>query len=445
VGGEITVEDEANILRTGRDGIVEGVASLQADAIMARLQSSPEVVIHLHGGLVDEARGLRKAHRLTDRYVRAGAYPIFVVWQSGLMEVLQHNLNEIAREELFNRMFKRVLQYTVGKLRQGPGERAAGALPVPNDVAINAELGSRAAGAEPYAVMRPPLDLSAVSEAERRELELAVETDPQLLDSLTEVLEARHPESATEGSRGIVVRREASAASLIDPEVLDEIDRGRGGERGLLSTLVLAKKCGAVLVRAVTRFRSQTDHGVYPTVMEELLREFYLANAGGAIWSAMKKETLDTFEPAEPVRGGRLLLDLLAAAFAAGAHPRITLVGHSTGAVYIDHLLTEVARGRNERYRPWPDEARFSVVFLAPACTYAHFGSALRHGQSLIQDLRMFTTDDAHERDDRLVGAIYPRSLLYLVSGILERDDNRASAVMPVVGMALPKRCIRRY
>ncbi len=29
-----------------------------------------------------------------------------------------------------------------------------------------------------------------------------------------------------------------------------------------------------------------TDHGVYPTVVEELLRELYVANVGGAVWAA---------------------------------------------------------------------------------------------------------------------------------------------------------------
>ena len=43
-------------------------------------------------------------------------------------------------------------------------------------------------------------------------------------------------------------------------------------------------------------------------------------------------------------------------------------------------------------------------------------------------------TDDA-ERADRLVGAVYPRSLLYLVSGLLERDRG-ASAVAPVLGLS---------
>jgi hypothetical protein len=47
----------------------------------------------------------------------------------------------------------------------------------------------------------------------------------------------------------------------------------------------------------------------------------------------------------------------------------------------------------------------------------------------------MFTMDDDAERADHLVGPAYPRSLLYLVSGVVERDEQGASAVVPVIGM----------
>ena len=425
-----------HVIITGRNGELDGTTPEQVAAILEELSSQERIVLHFHGGLVDRAGGLATAERLAKVYSDAGAYPVFMVWQSGLLEVLRHNLDEIVREDLFKRLLRRVLQFSVGKLWQDEGQRAAGALPVPKDVALNGELAKRESGAEPYAETSSPASLEAVSEDERQQLELAIQSDPSLQEAVEQVLADRQPETAVEGSRGVVVRREASASSLIDPEVLDEIDPGGGaaGERGVISTLAVAKKAGAVLVRVISRFRANTDHGVYPTVVEELLREFYLANAGGAVWAAMKKETLDTF--GAPDRGGRLVLDALAEGLQRGDRPQITLVGHSTGAVYIDNLLEEVAKGRTGGYRPWPDDAGFRVILLAPAATYASFTTTLGSARELVDELLLFTMTDEAEQADRLAGAVYPRSLLYFVSGVVERDDAGSSAVTPLIGMS---------
>jgi hypothetical protein len=50
--------------------------------------ASERVVIHVHGGLVGTDRGMAIAARLTPEYQRAGAYPEFFVWSSGLLETI---------------------------------------------------------------------------------------------------------------------------------------------------------------------------------------------------------------------------------------------------------------------------------------------------------------------------------------------------------------------
>jgi hypothetical protein len=179
-----------------------------------------------------------------------------------------------------------------------------------------------------------------------------------------------------------------------------------------------------VFSAVVARFRAGTDHGVYPTVVEELLRELYLANCGAAVWAAMKRDTADTFIADSNDRGGALFLRELRAA---AGRPELSVVGHSTGAVFIDHLLDAMAAGGDDlRLR--------NVVMLAPACTFDHLASALRH-EHLVDRFRLFTMDDASECKDHLVPGLYPRSLLYLVSGVLERDAGGASVVVPVAGL----------
>ena len=428
---------------TGRNGRLDGTTREQVAAMVAAATeepqdgSPPRVVIHLHGGLVSRKSGEETAERLTPVYTSAGATPIFMVWESGAGETLLHNLDEIFAEDLFKSLLRRLLQFTVGKVWQEDGQRAAGVVPTPKLLDVEAELARRSTGGEPYAEEDATSSVDELVDSEEAQFTLLVQADPDGRAAVEQVVAGRHPEEAEtdEGSRGVVVRRRASTASLIDPDVLEKLDPGAAvaGERGLVTTVALARKAARALARVISRFAHHDDHGIYPTVVEELLREFYLANAGGALWAAMKKETGDTFEDDG---GGRLLLDELGRALAAGSRPEITLVGHSTGAVYIDNLLDEVLRGRQEGYRPWPDDVRFRVVLLAPAATYGHFQAALGRTEELISHFRMFTMADAAERADHLLGPLYPRSLLYLVSGLVERGDDGQSALVPVLGLS---------
>lgn len=428
--------DGGHLIVTGRNGALDGTKPDHVVAMVRDAVAEGHIVVHFHGGLVSEAAGLHTAGRLREVYSDAGTYPIFMIWQSGLVETLKHNLDEIFTEDLFRSLLKRVLQFAVGKVWQEEGQRAARVVPTPKTMDVEDELKKRTVGKEPYADETALATVTEVAPEEQDQLVRVLQADPDLRAAVEQVVAQRHPETTDTGARGVVVRREASAASLIDPDALNEIDPGAGaaGERGVISTLAAAKKAAAVLVRVIGRFRDHDDHGLYPTVVEELLREFYLANAGGAVWAAMKKETLDTF--GAPERGGRLLLDEMARALEESAtRPEITLVGHSAGAVYIDNLLAEVMRGTAEGDRAWPDDVRFRVILLAPAATYPSFGTALTTARDLIRECHVFTMTDAAECADHLLGPVYPRSLLYLVSGVVERDDHGASAVVPVIGM----------
>ncbi|MFE0061651.1 hypothetical protein [Streptomyces sp. NPDC059003] len=232
--------------------------------------------------------------------------------------------------------------------------------------------------------------------------------------------------------------------------------------RAVVTSALLVRKTVRVVSAVVGRFRTHTDHGLYPTVVEELLREFYLANVGAAVWDAMKRQTADTFAPdasaapdtaAAPassaasgeIRAGRYFLDRFGQLLATGARPKVTLVGHSAGAVFIGHLLNDLARRRADADDPLPGDFRVrDVVLLAPACTVGHLASVVRRQAELFDRLRMFTMTDRAERADHLVPLLYPRSLLYFISGVLERGPQGAqgaggakgqTAVTPIAGM----------
>ena len=224
---------------------------------------------------------------------------------------------------------------------------------------------------------------------------------------------------------------------MIDDDVLAQIAEGTEdeGARGLVSMTVLARKALQVLRAVLLRYRTQTDSGVYPTVVEEVLRAFYLANVGGALWNAMKKETLDTFAAGShrPRRspGARPASRRLRPGRDRQDHARRALHGSGVHRQSSDRR-GPLPPGRNPA---WAASARFQVCYLAPACTTQHFAQTLDAAGQLIGRFRMFTMTDGAERADRLAGAVYPRSLLYLVSGLLERDRG-ASAVAPVLGLS---------
>lgn len=413
-----------HVIHTRGDGLLSaGTTQAQVAAVARAAAGADRVVIHFHGGLVSTKRGLATAERLTPVYQQAGAYPVFFVWSSGLVETVTGNLGEILAEDLCQRLLRWVLRFTVGKLGQTGAQRAVGVLTLPYEMEVNAELQRRGHGEEPYAGQRTRPDVQPVDDVERDQLEQAVGEDADLASELEAVLASRHPETVATGARGVPVKRRASERTLLSPDALDEIDPGLpAGQRGIVSTALLAKKLAGVFTAVVKRFRAGTDHGVYPTVVEELLRELYVANVGAAVWAAMKKDTLDTFATEGEPRGGALFLDEFRKA---GKRPEVTLVGHSTGAVFIDNFLDAIADD--------PFEIA-NIALLAPACTFEHLARALKH-QELVGRFRLFTMADGAERADHLVPGLYPRSLLYLVSGLLERDADGASAQVPVAGL----------
>jgi hypothetical protein len=154
----------------------------------------------------------------------------------------------------------------------------------------------------------------------------------------------------------------------------------------------------------------------------------------------MKGETHDTFQPASPVRGGQYVIAKLAELVRAGHRPEITLIGHSTGAVFIDNLLAYVQAQRQAGALP-ADFAFKHVIFLAPACTFRDFRRYVEapyfaQPGGLYESIRVFAMTDEKECRDALVPFVYPRSLLYFVSGVLEAGaDGKSAADVPVVGM----------
>jgi len=78
-----------------------------------------------------------------------------------------------------------------------------------------------------------------------------------------------------------------------------------------------------------------------------------------------------------------------------------------------------------------PDTQKYNVILLAPASNCELTAETLTKHGSQIDGFRMFTMTDEFEKNDELVKVLYPHSLLYFVSGVVEGGFD-----VPLVGMS---------
>lgn len=439
--------------RDGKIGPGTDTTAADLDQLAADLRDDARshLVVHFHGGLVPKPAGLEIAKRLGVLY-GASALPVFYVWESGFFETLRNNLRELPGEPVFKQLVRKLLEYVLDDV----GGKAADLVIPPGSVEPakvretidkfwNAPVAENVpySGVEPFiargrsrSVGRSEDDIQADLEGDA-EIGAALATLPDLLPSTRSALA---PSDAVEHR------------SAFSEMIADRVGQGPGG-RGLVSWYLVAKLVKNILVNILGRYHHGRDHGLYATVVEEVLRECKLGGSGinewgkALQWNRMKQDTLDAFGDGADLHAGTALLSRLATLIATDKGPkRITLIGHSTGAIYIANWLSKADQ-------LLPKNIRFDIVLLAPAISYESFDRALTKYKHRIGQFRMFAMRDQLERDDQIWGddtelkdgqdwrrLVYPSSLLYLVSGILESsstDDGTLTDApdMPLLGL----------
>jgi len=385
------------------------------------------LVVHFHGGIVSHSRGLEISDRLMNNwYEPAGAYPVFFLWESHPWETVKNNLGEIFKEVIFERLKKYVVQFALAKLEEHPEQRGQ-RLQLPSDAEVWEELELVAQKKIPYATIDPHRlpPTETLSDEQSLQFEEHLEQDYRLTGEVQKIVQGLTslPISQDRGAR-----IQGSTATLMSEDILANIRAVATPGRGSLMTARIIKGAVGVLIKVIKRFVQHRDHGFYPTIIEELLREFYVANAGKIVWDAMKKDTADSFicpsSGESQIYGGTAFLEELKKSWLNGHKPRIVLVGHSAGSIYICRWL-EAAEKQN-----LPDEMKFDVLFLAPACTFDLFAGTLDNYGHRIAHIRAFGMKDELEQEDKVLGPFYPLSLLYLISGIFEKEADK-----PLIGM----------
>lgn len=404
------------------------------------------LALHFHGGLVGLSSGKRIAAELGAKYREAGAYPVFFVWESGAVETIVNNWADIAREPIFQQLVRKGVEFALGKLGDAIG--AKGAAPTPVDPAeVAAAVSAWFAGSAetpPYADydLRPGMAGAKAAAQPDALYQMAVEAnlaaDPVFRQALEAVSNGLLPPDQQQATKGGGSR--AATTTLMDPAALAEVvETPAPGQKGAITMAKVAWLLAKVVYRVAKRYLDGRDHGLYGTVEEEVLRACYADKLGQAVfWNQMKKDTADAFDkaPTQPGReaGGLEFLQRLAARLAAGAPaPRIALTGHSTGAVYICHFIERADE-------LLPPGVRFDIVLLAPAVDFKLFAKTMRDYPERVGNVRLFGMRDDVERADAmaqgflpiaLARVLYPHSLLYFVSGLLEESETD----MPILGM----------
>jgi len=417
----------------------EDIHRIVARALESKSPSG--IVLHFHGGLVSQ-KGARETarERLYPLYAqRSQAYPIFFVWESGFIEVVRNNLQEIVRESLFQQFVRKAAEWLLKSLPVGAGFKGGGGVLIDEDKLrrdfndwFNGKRSTPPEQLEPV----PGLGKAATRTATRS----AVLNEQKLEDNITDSIEGdddfRHAVQAVQngllpaGAERPTTRGggpQVSENSLISEEASERLfERRKATTTKGFSPIAwwkIGKAVTAIVKRSLGRFKGGRDHGMYVTLVEETLRELYVDKLGRTIWwERMKQDTADAFHDGKVYGGTAFLYELKSQLQNVSTIPKIALIGHSAGAIFVCNFLKAAYH--------WLPQLQFDVIFEAPAVSHKILADAIHGQRSQIRCFRQFGMSDALESTDRLLPLIYISSLLYFVSGLLEEEPDE-----PLAGM----------
>ncbi|MFD2033720.1 hypothetical protein ACFSKL_02905 [Belliella marina] len=416
------MEDRKYIIHVGPNGTFKPrgkhhSTQIEVDKVFEDYESRKlkNLTLYFHGGLVNEKSGIKTAENIHANLNSANHGVLCLVWETGLFETLRDNIQTVSKTRLFKKLIKILTKNLTKKLgislsdSRGSGKSLSEEMlekeltsetPFEDFEVFDFGTNSRGADAE-FKIPQTPEELEL-------ELRFEVESDYEIPGLLQE------------------------------NQIALEEDKN---SRGFISTAILVRYLAKIAFRVIKRFVARRDHGFYPTIIEELMREIYLAEIGSSIWNSMKIKSDQMWYPNEGLHGtdqhvGRYVLEKLVKLKNAQPDLSINLVGHSAGSIVTCNLLKTSTQS-------FPDLKFKSIVFLAPACRVELFHSEIVQKPNFFSKLLIYTMYDSIEKKDLLLPYVYTRSLLYLISGVLENEGNDSDAL--VLGMERHISGIRPY
>lgn len=420
-----------------------GAAALERVVDELRKATEKKILLHVHGGLVSAASAERTADMFDSpllsvnrvSYVpleEAGWMVVHPIWHSGLIETVKEDWARIVKNILIG-MGRDIVMRWLRRRVGVSGEKLVAVSPTFRPGMLP-DYGNQDVETAPVAEIESRLTPREVALAEEIE-------EPSPGDELYDML-ASDPDMKREGDRIVAALARASASfAEMTPgdaaafQLLADIDRDLVAEieASASATAFASPDALAPLwfafakagYRSLRRFLRRRDHGIPCTIVEELARTVYADLIGSEVWTSMKRHAEDHF-----AKDGAFttLFAAISEIAAGGDDVRILVVGHSAGSVMACRMLEAAAS--------LPRNITVDLVFEAPAVRIERAAKALKVNVGRMDNIRIFTMDDEHEKADALngtiFGRIYPRSLLYLISGALEstREDHRTDATL---------------
>lgn len=429
-----------------------GVLDDGQDSLLVELRTSlgrpgSKLLLHLHGGLIDEGAGRAIAERLGGNGQSSWRLDddwtqVYVAWRTGIFETIQANWTELVHDD---RLYQAILRKLIGFVTRKLGlpsfaGRSAAAYFNLDEMTIQRRITGQEDRRDPFRDVDAYVGASAEA-GTRATLDqaqspgaLALEFQSELArDSSFAAAVADLDGVVNEGAPGRAVLpaadRDRGAAILarLSPErqkeLVPQVSPAAG--RGIISAgIFVIEHAGKIALRCFKRFRDRRDHGLHATIVEELCRELYGDLVGAKVWGMMVRDASDHFEPG---RFGTQLLETIR------DNPPETIVvtAHSAGSIWASRMLLAMKAAGID--------APINLFLLAPAVRCDLFAQVIDSCGEQIDRCRMITMDDEHERNDAVLGHdkgyIYPSSLLYLVSGIFEEQGAKPYADSPLLGM----------
>jgi len=409
---------EKGTFKPGKNPIFNSTPE-QIDDIFMELKRKGQrkIVLYFHGGLVPAQDGLKTAERIKKYVLRdTDAYPISFVWQTGLKETIEHNLLTIHKSDFFRRLLIRILKVAgerIGMEYSGDLVTAKGGGGL-SDAQIQAELdkdspfegyyraeGAKSGSLDGSLAWNAELEKTETAEVKAM-LEQDIEADIRLRDAAAR---EKPPEEA----------------ALMNQEDLEE---SPDNSKGIIPSAKLIKGAVEITLRVIKRYLQKRDHDFYPTVFEEVCRQYYLSDIGNWVWGGMKEKAALMWKPSDlqaDYRNWTVGYYFIQKLEEYNKHMdgtlSINLIGHSAGSIVICELLEQLAeQGSTLHFK--------NVIFMAPAVRCDRFVHSALKNRSFFDAFRCFTMNDGQEKKDRMLKMVYPYSLLYFISGILEEESD---------------------
>jgi hypothetical protein len=392
-GGFGTGEDYSSAKQI--DNIVDAIAN----------SGKSSVSMHFHGGLVGRESGLEGARSFAAYMQNTNSYPVSFIWETDIVTILKERLLTINESPFFKKMLLKALKKFAE--RYVPTINSRGGSSKISDEWIREEMSKEV----PFSgwnesQMGVSRGLVSDKQFERGERKVTGEIQAEL-----------EREFDADADLAILIKEYNKDAT---PST---------GSRSILSFASAIISIAKIVWRCIRRFHNDRDHGFYPTVVEEVLREFYIGEIGAEVWGLMKTKATHMWHASEGQENvAAYFMNSLIKRMNGSASLQVNLVGHSAGSI-------AVLNGYRSFFNSSHSHLIKEIILIAPACRFDLFKDVMKATDPLKGRWSIFALSDEREKTDIMIPVLYPQSLLYFVSGLLETEEEGDADDVFILGM----------